>query len=462
MRALLVLLLLPAVALADYKSDYREGVAAAERQDWARVETLMRRAIEDQPAPDPQARIRIYGTVFVPYLPYFYLGLAAYSRGDCATAISLFEDTRHAAALSGRRESERQAMMLRSCRAKLAQTAPAKAPAQPEAAAPAAAATAAPASPPPAAAAKPLAAPLASSPATSSPRASNVAPVQPAAPKVSFDTARAQAAQARLDRVDAALASSARMLGDAALAEARGNWQRQLDPLSIQARQARVRLGLARQARDGAALGEVENALAALEPAAQKLAQGIDGARVRTREVALADARQALERALGQGDRELGAASDRNSAEAQALAKALTEGRASLAANDGSRLQGAARAIETASRALDAAQARRSLAAQVRGRLQPLAEAYLGGDFARAAEWADEQALRGVPQALAEALLLRAAARHELYVLGGEQDLGQFDRIRNDVRAARQLFAAIQPSEQAFSPRFRALFASTR
>ena len=41
-------------------------------------------------------------------------------------------------------------------------------------------------------------------------------------------------------------------------------------------------------------------------------------------------------------------------------------------------------------------------------------------------------------------------------------DLGQVDLIRNDVRAARRISDNIQPSEMAYSPRFRALFASTR
>jgi hypothetical protein len=447
------LLLLPLAAVADYKSDYREGVIAAERQDWAKVESLMRRAIAEQPAPDPQARIRMYGQRFIPYVPYFYLGLAAFSRGDCATAVTLFEDSRHAGALAGLREAERQAMMLRSCRAKLG-TAVAAAPpaAQPAAAPPKPAQTAAPQqTPPPRPAAVAPAKPAAATPAAAAP-----------APLASFDTSRAQAAQARLDRVDAALASSARTLDDAALADVRGNWQRQLEPLTGQSRQARARLNAARQERDGATLGQVESMLAGLESAAQKLAQGIDDARIRTREVALADARTALERLLVSGDRQLAGASDRSAPEAQALAKALVDGRASLGATDGARLQGAARAIEAASRVLDATQARQALAAQVRGRLQPLAESFLTGDFARAAQWADEQALQAVPQALAQALLLRAAARHELYVLGGERDLDQFDRIRDDVRAARQAWGAITPSERAYSPRFRALFASTR
>jgi hypothetical protein len=372
MRALLALfaLLLPAAALADYRSDYREGVIAAERQDWARVEFLMRRAIAEQPTPDPQARIRVSGPNSVPYLPYFYLGLAAFSRGDCATAISLFEDARHAGAVRGLRENDRQAMMLRSCKARLgtAVAAPAATP-QPTV---------------PAAAAAPPTRPAAAAPAPSSPAprpsAASTSTQSAAAAAAAPDKAPAQSAEARPDRVDASLA----------------------------------------------------------------------------------DARQALERALAKGERQLAQASEPGSAEAQAFASALKAGRASLGVADGARLQSALLAIEAAGRTLDVAQARRALAAQVRGRLQPLAEAYLGGDFARAAQWADEAALSGVPQALAEALLIRAAARFELYVLGGERDLDQFDRIRDDVRAARQAAAGIQPSAKAFSPRFRALFASTR
>jgi hypothetical protein len=362
MRALFAVLalLLPAAALADYKSDYRDGVVAAERQDWAKVESLMRRAIAEQPAPDPQARIRVYGSSFVPYVPYFYLGLAAFSRGDCATAISLFEDSRHAGALRGLREGDRQAMMLRTCRAKLGTTA--------------ASTTAA---PDPAKSAPAAAAPMAS-PANAAP------PTRPAA--------AATAASAPPPRPTAANPSP--------------------------------------------------------PPAPAP--------------VALVDARLALDRALERGRLQLTKASDSDSAEAQSLASALTEGRASLGSADAVRLQGAVQAIEAAGRTLDVAHARRALAGQVRGRLQPLVEAYFGGDFALAAQWADEQALRGVPLALAEALLLRAAARYELYVLGGERDLDLIDRIREDVRAARQADAGIQPSERAFSPRFRVLFASTR
>ena len=136
MRCLCALLvLLPSLALADYKSDYREGLSAAERQDWARVDALMRKAMAEEP--EPQARIRLYGQVFVPYVPKFYLGLAAFNRKDCATAVSLLEDARNASVMRGQRLEERQQTVLRTCRAQLASAAvpvPAPTPAQPAAA----------------------------------------------------------------------------------------------------------------------------------------------------------------------------------------------------------------------------------------------------------------------------------------------------------------------------------------
>lgn len=377
-----LVLLLPAIARADYISDYREGVAAAERQQWAKVDTLMRSAMAQEPNPKP--RIRLYGQVYVPYAPRFYLGLSAFSRKDCATAITLLEDAGTTGVARGQRLEERQQMMLRSCRAQLAQAAaPAATPSPPPSAAPVQAAQK-PTTPPPREASKP-APPVAAAkptPVTVAPKPVAVAP-PPAAPP--FDVARVQAAQARLDRIDAALAAAARTLADPALASVRSEWQRQSDPLATQAARARANLNAASQARNLAALAAIEAQLASLQPAADKLAQG-----------------------------------------------------------------------------LDAAQARSALAAQVRARLQPLVTAYLGGDYVRAAQWADEQALVAVPQALAQALLLRAAARFELYVLGGERDLAQFDRIGEDIRSARRLSAGIKPSEQAFPPRFRSLFASTR
>ena len=418
-----MLLALPTLAFADYKSDYREGLIAAERQEWVRVEQWMGRAIAARPQPDANDKVRVQGARSVPYLPQFYLGLAAFSQKDCAAALQYLEAPSLVTALRGLREAERQALMVRSCRARLGATA----------ASPASAATptsAAPAAPP------------------------------PTAP--GWDAARASQVAQRIAQLEARLARARSALADAALAAARPNFERRLDPAAAQLQRARAALGAAQQRRDPAALDAVERDVAALDAAAQKLAGEVAAAVERGRGTFLADARSALERGLLQGDARLASLSDRSTREAQALADALQRGRSRLAASDAAVLHQAGAEVEAALRALDTARARGALAAQLSARLQPLVEAYLGGDFVRAASWNDEEALRAAPGAHAEALLLRAASRYELYVLGGEADLAQFERIRADVRAARQLAPTLAPSERAYSPRFRALFASTR
>lgn len=417
-----ILLVLPALAWADYRSDYREGLIAAERQEWARVEQWMGRAVAARPQPDANDRVRV-GARSVPYLPQLYLGLAAFSQKDCPAALGYLEAPALVAALQGLREAERQALMVRSCRAKLG-------------------AAAAPPSAPPAAAPAPAAPPAAASPG--------------------WEAGRAGQIEQRIAQLDARLARARSALADPALALARPNFERQLAPATAQLQRARAGLGVARERRDAAALAALERELAALDAAANQLAAELAAAAERARGTALADARALLERSLQQADARLAALPDRGVPEAQALAGAVQQGRSNLASNDAAALRQAAGAVDAALRALDTAKARGALAAQLSARLRPLVEAYLGGDFLRAAGWSDEESLRAAPGALAEALLLRAAARYELYVLGGEADLAQFERIRADVRAARRLSPVLTPSERAYSPRFRALFASTR
>lgn len=358
---LLALLAIAGTANADYKSDYREGIAAAERQEWDKVDALMRRALAQEP--EPQGRVRLYGQVFVPYAPQFYLGLSAFSRNDCDGALRLLEDARSVSAIRGQRLEERTQIMVRACRARLAKATAGS----------------------PAVSASPAAPPTTSTKAPQ-PAATVATPPRPTPPVASRPSTPSTA------------------------------------PTATPPAKASER-----------------------EPS-----------------VALTEARASLDASLRDGSAQWTRAVDPKSPEAAALNQALTRGRASLNATDAGVLLAAARTIDSAARALDAAQARSALANQVRARLQPLADAYLSGDFVRAAGWTDEQALQAVPQAHAQALLLRAAARYELYVLGGEADLDQFERVRADVRAARQLFASLNPGEKAFSPRFRSLFASTR
>ncbi len=74
----------PAQAQSNFREAYARGKEAAANSRWSEVEARMREAIAAEPT--PQARVRIYGMRFEPYVPQYFLGLAAYRQGNCAEA----------------------------------------------------------------------------------------------------------------------------------------------------------------------------------------------------------------------------------------------------------------------------------------------------------------------------------------------------------------------------------------
>lgn len=122
-------LLAPAVAWADYKA-YARGQQAAEKQDWGAVETAMQEALAGNPT--PKVRVKLYGQRFAPYVPHYYLGLAAYKQNDCASAMRWFGDAAAAAVIAQLSEFKGVADTARGdCSAKLALAAPTKPPPPP-------------------------------------------------------------------------------------------------------------------------------------------------------------------------------------------------------------------------------------------------------------------------------------------------------------------------------------------
>lgn len=127
-----LVLLAPALARADYKDSYGSGLNAVKDGKWAEVRSRMQEAIADHP--EPAARVRLYGQRFEAYVPQFYLGLAAYKLGDCATALAQWKDGASQAIVGGMGElkSEQQKGQA-ACEARLAQQTPPKPePAKPE------------------------------------------------------------------------------------------------------------------------------------------------------------------------------------------------------------------------------------------------------------------------------------------------------------------------------------------
>lgn len=135
----------PAFAQGNFREAYARGKEAAANSRWSEVEARMREAIAAEPT--PQARVRIYGMRFEPYVPQYFLGLAAYRQGNCAEAQRQWSHAPTAAILQG--DATLQGVVeqgLADCRRRqpqLAQQAPAQA--TPPSAQPPAAATPAPA-----------------------------------------------------------------------------------------------------------------------------------------------------------------------------------------------------------------------------------------------------------------------------------------------------------------------------
>ncbi|MEM8962773.1 MAG: hypothetical protein AAGD38_14905 [Acidobacteriota bacterium] len=97
------LLAVPALA-DDYRSWYKEGIEAFDDGDWQTTAQAMRKAIGEQPTAGE--RLRLYGTRFVSYLPYFHLGVAEARLGRCDEALAAFDEVERQDTVSGDRASQ--------------------------------------------------------------------------------------------------------------------------------------------------------------------------------------------------------------------------------------------------------------------------------------------------------------------------------------------------------------------
>ena len=87
------------------------------------------------------------------------------------------------------------------------------------------------------------------------------------------------------------------------------------------------------------------------------------------------------------------------------------------------------------------------------------ASAYFAGDYARAALTLESAPDSSDRHAVAEARLIRSAARYAQYVIGGAKDSGLQQRAAQDATDCRRLDPRVSPSRKVFSPRFVQFFA---
>jgi hypothetical protein len=105
----LSLLPLPAGAARDHIRYYKTGLDAAEALNWQQVDTLMRRAI----AEDPEESKRGLRS---DYFPHYYLGLARYYLGDCPGALDSWEESENQGVIIGSQEHRELLRLQDDCR----------------------------------------------------------------------------------------------------------------------------------------------------------------------------------------------------------------------------------------------------------------------------------------------------------------------------------------------------------
>lgn len=116
--AALLILVLPIPALADYKESYRKGMEAVDRKQWAEAAKRMQEALAENPKEGES--IRLYGSRFETYLPYFYLGLARVNTGDCDGAVKAFATSEEQGAIGSTPKRAELVGERKKCEAKVA------------------------------------------------------------------------------------------------------------------------------------------------------------------------------------------------------------------------------------------------------------------------------------------------------------------------------------------------------
>jgi tetratricopeptide (TPR) repeat protein len=91
-RRILLALLLAVGAQAQAPAQFKEGVLAFEKGEWARAEKLMRETIAVNPR-ESEGTVSIAGAWYETYVPHYFLARSLAKQGKCDEALRAFEET---------------------------------------------------------------------------------------------------------------------------------------------------------------------------------------------------------------------------------------------------------------------------------------------------------------------------------------------------------------------------------
>ena len=440
------LLLCSGAALADYKQDYQDGLEAAEQGNWSEVQRLMRSALSEESK--PTARMRAYGTVYIPYVPHYYLGLASARLGDCNGAVAAFGNSASRTVVSKLSAlAATQAQEQTRCTQMLAQ-----ANTKPE--------------PPTTAIDKPIPPVVVADNGLPDTKPPVATPEPKPSGKPALSADQIAPGRGALARVDQQVESISRLLRARPLAgtgDARA-LSRDLDALRQRRQQAGSSLEQARAGGDTRLLSrvqsdarELESSLSMLDDRVRAASSGLAQAQEAR---ALEQSRQRADAALAQLEktlRDAQTAGITNSASVKAAGDARTRLQQLKSGSDRKSMDTAIDSL--AKLGLDLEKAIAAAPKPAPAQLRSLVSWYLAADYAQAAAW---DQLDRLPDARArsQALLVRAASRWHLYVRGGEQDGKLSAAVDIDLREAKRLDQSLKPNPIAFSPRLIDRFAT--
>jgi hypothetical protein len=423
-RAAVILCLLwfsTAVA-ADAARSYKTGLDAYKAGNWSGVRTAMLDAIADKPE---DKRTILYGTIPVNYVPHAYLGIAEANLGNCAAAQRALAAT-SATLLVKENLSSVVDKAQSKCAGGVASN------------------------PPPTTTTTKL--PVASNPpptttttkppvSTPPPVSTNKPPIATVPPAVADAAALARARENLRNAIAVATAAVQKAQAAGTTALELSKLQQLIDNAKRNTTTQASEVGALNNALTQA-VKRLENVLAA---------QANEAARVQTAQ------RDLL--ALINTATKLPVEPSPNLKPLQvSLQNALAEARTAQVGQDVGRLQIALANLNKALAALNQASAQLRLLAAARSKLMPLLQDYLQGRFANIANaaWVDESFEK---PGLAQAYLLRAAARYQLYLLSAGRDAALLGNAQNDAKMARKLGAKL-PAGPFFSPRFLSWYAN--
>lgn len=400
-----------------YKRDYKSATDAIEDGDYTEAIQKLKGVIAENPK--SQDRLKIYGMLYLPYLPHYYLGQAYFGLDDCQSAITAWQEAINAGVIQemGQEDDnfrQKYAQMqsdMKTCRTQ----------------------------------------------------------------GIDINSLAAQAVS-EIDKLDSAINSYLRLRNQDVLAR---EWGARWEPLLNQATQTAENL---RQRVVSATRDVDPDAMDAISAEAKELAGTLSSserdalAQVETMRkadaerqlVELQTARSELDDIIRQAN-----AAEKPADGSSEMNKLLSDLNRQVAVgqNLGStapvaNIREQTQVINNVLRRYRASIQDWSAQQQSIARRKPpaelkrIAEAYFAGEYETAVGLVKDEDF-SEDRARIQALLFRAAANHKLYVRGGEKSREVLRQIQIDIRAIKRMNRNFSPYLAAFSPSFLNLFRQT-